>query len=88
MALYDQSMLAGYKICKISFAKHSPNCYAFALYLARGICLMIFCHGFTDYKFQIAFQMLAKYLQNLSSNKKRAEYGHERDKYTLVQILV
>jgi hypothetical protein len=30
MALYDQSMLAGYKICKISFAKHSPNCYAFA----------------------------------------------------------
>jgi hypothetical protein len=33
---------------KLSFAKHSPNCYEFALYLARGICLMTFCHGFSD----------------------------------------
>jgi hypothetical protein len=37
-----------YNICHLSFAKQSPNCYAFALYLARGICLMIFCHDFRD----------------------------------------
>jgi hypothetical protein len=39
---------ADYNICHLSFAKQSPNCYAFALYLARGICLMIFCHNFRD----------------------------------------
>jgi hypothetical protein len=81
IALYYQSMLAGYKICELIFAKQSPNCYAFALYLARGICLMTFCHGFTYYRFKITISNLCKISTRFLIKYKKENHIYVQEKY-------